>query len=85
MRSIFTLQADDPQTPSSLSSKKPSEKHKSPLPKQKKTFFQLQSKTNQTRPDQTNNHQKREPKKKETTHFRLSQVTTNFHYSTTTQ
>jgi len=51
MRSIFTLQADDPQTPSSLSSKKPSEKHKSPLPNKKKHSFNFKAK--QTRPDQT--------------------------------
>jgi hypothetical protein len=81
MGSIFTLEADDP---SSLSSKKAKRKTQESSPKQKKKpFFQLQSKTKQTRLDQTNNRQKREPKKKETTHFRLSQLTTNFHHSTT--
>jgi hypothetical protein len=84
MGSIFTLEADDPQTDTVISKLQKSQvKNTRVLSQTKKPFFQLQSKTKQTKPDQTNNHQKREPKKKETTHFRFPQLTTNFHHSTT--
>jgi hypothetical protein len=52
------------QTPSSLSSKKTKWKTQESSPKQKKPVFQLQSKTKQTKPDQTNNHQKKRTQEK---------------------
>jgi hypothetical protein len=54
------------------------------LSQTKKTILSTskQNKTNQTRPDQQP-PKKENPRKKETTHFRLSHLTTNFHHSTT--
>jgi hypothetical protein len=86
MGSIFTLEADDPQTDTIISKLQKSQvknSRVSPLTNKKNHSFNFkakQNKPNKTRPTTT---KRREPKKKETTHFRLSHLTTNFHHSTT--